>query len=150
MKLVFLALGFITSAAFAETRVSSVIMMDEKNQSVCQAQVGGSQSLLVRACQADETEEVLRLDQVEKNPQVAVIGSVLQGLVSYYMICSTIQFAPDLLAKLDDATDQRTMSEKLKDAIYASEDRATKEKVMSFTGILRNNYWHPLLACRST
>lgn len=83
------------------------------------------ESVQYAPCNSAQQAEVIEFDALPKNPETALVGSIVAGVIEYYVLCTAIQYAPKLFEVFDD----RTAFEKARDLFAPSEARRDTKKL---------------------
>lgn len=124
MKAMILFVTLFSVQAFAKQQVG-LIYADEETRQACVVQNHQSiEGFGLQACSQEESAEALEMNQWESNPQVAGAGAmVIEGILSYYSLCSLFQFAPNLMdAGKNVYNNHLSPLERIKDTLTPSQD----------------------------
>ena len=95
---------------------STLILLDEKLDEACVVNGTGR-----NACTNNENAQALALNQLPReNPKYAGLGAIL---VDYYLVCTAVQFLPEIADAIDGQVNKRSTAEKVKDFFAPSQER---------------------------
>jgi len=127
------------SATRTDKSLVATVLVDTLSDASCILQHTSAFSIAqLPTCNVAQEREIAELNSLQRNPQVAMLGQVISGLISYYMLCSAIQFTPDFISMVfEDSIEEASIADKINNKLNPDSEvyqaRENIKKVRRYT-----------------